>query len=165
MTFEKDANFLSFNYTLTLEKVYQIPPSKIFHIHGDTEKEKGNLIFGHNKTIEEEPELDENGDSNRTPFSDSENIAKYPFNALYKPVDGIIEENQLYFEKLKNVKSIFVLGHGLDVIDIPYFKEILKHTKNAVWNISYHKQNEKEGHLITLQNIGINKISIKMFQM
>lgn len=160
---EKDASFLTFNYTLTLEKVYQIPPSKIFHIHGDTEK--GNLIFGHNKTIEEEPELDENGDSNRTPFSDSENIAKYPLNAFCKPVYNIIQENQLYFEKLKSVKRIFVLGHGLDLIDIPYFKEILKHTKNVFWNVSFLDQNETEKHLTTLQNIGINKNSIKMFQL
>lgn len=163
LIFDNDASFLTFNYTLTLEKVYQIPASKIFHIHGDTEK--GNLIFGHNKTIDKKPELDENGDSNRTLFSDSESIAKYPFNAFCKPVYNIIQENQLYFEKLKSVKRIFVLGHVLDVVDIPYFKEILKHTKNTVWNVSFFCQNEKEKHLTTLQNIGINKNSIAMFQL
>lgn len=162
---EKDALFLNFNYTLTLEKVYQIHLDKIFHIHGDIERRKSDIIFGHNKAIEKDPELDENGDSNRTPFSDSENIAKYPFNAFRKPVYNIIQENQLYFEKLKSVKRIFVLGHGLDVIDIPYFKEILKHTKNVFWNVSFYNQNEKEKHLTTLQNIGINKNSIKMFQL
>lgn len=66
---------------------------------------------------------------------------------------------------MKYVKKIFVLGHGLDDIDIPYFKEILKHTKDAFWNVSYHEAEDEKKHPITLQNIGVNKNSIKMFQL
>lgn len=49
LSLKKNALFLNFNYTLTLEKVYGISPDKIFHIHGDIKREKMELIFGHNK--------------------------------------------------------------------------------------------------------------------
>lgn len=163
MPMEKDSFFINFNYTLLLENVYQIQKDKILHIHGDIEKNK--IVFGHNMLKEEEPELDKNGDSNRTPFSDSESASKYPFYAFYKPVENIIEENKTIFEQLGNVKKIIVLGHSLNEIDLPYFKEILKHTSNAKWEVSYYKENEEEHHFNTLQNIGVCEEDIMMFKL
>lgn len=163
LSFEEDSLFINFNYTLLLENVYQIQPDNIVHIHGDIENNQ--IVFGHNMIIEEESEIDENGYSNRTPFSDSESAAKQPFYSFYKPVENIIEENKHLFERLSTVKKIIILGHSLDEIDIPYFEEILKQTSNATWEVSYHKEWEEEHHFNTLQNIGVSKEDIRMFKL
>lgn len=160
---EKDAFFLSFNYTLTLEEVYKIQKDKIWHIHGDISN--GELIFGHNKTISEKPELDENGDSNRTIFSNSESVAKTLFYNFQKPVESIIADNKNKFESFSEIKNIYVLGHSLNQIDNPYFKEINNCAKFAKWNVSYYRIAEKERHLSTLNRIGVAKKSIKLFRL
>lgn len=163
---EGEAIFLNFNYTLTLEKVYNIPSEKIFHIHGDVENNKDSLIFGHNKELTKIPELNENGDSNRTIFTDSENASKFPFYAFQKPVNEIISENNNYFENIRTIEKIIILGHSLNSIDISYFKEIIKQTKNTtIWKVSFHEDKEKEMHLKTLQRIGIENNRIELFRM
>ncbi len=73
MHFEKDAIFLSFNYTPTLENVYDI--SSVLHIHGyigDSNEEK--LVFGHGEDSSEGevPAFDEDGESNYSPVFDSQ---------------------------------------------------------------------------------------------
>lgn len=61
------ARFITFNYTSTLQNLYGIDNDKILHIHGRAEV-FDELIFGHGETMDEEPELDENGDSKRPKF-------------------------------------------------------------------------------------------------
>ena len=163
LTIEDNSFFITFNYTLLLERVYKIPNDRILHIHGDIEYQQNDkLIFGHNSILEEEPELDENGDSNRTISSGSESASKYPFYALQKPVKEIIEENKKQFECLSTIKKVIVLGHSLNKIDIPYFKEIIGNTNDVKYEVSYHTDWEKENHPLTLQGIGIDKNNIKM---
>lgn len=164
--FDKESIFLTFNYTLTLEEVYKIPSKKILHIHGDIENNQGCLIFGHNEELKTEPELDENGDSNRTMFTDSEAASKSSFYALKKPVSDIIRENKSFFENLSNISDIIILGHSLNSVDIPYFVEIKKYAeKMPKWNVSFHEESEKETHLKALQEIGVIKSCIKFFKM
>ncbi|MDR3651520.1 MAG: bacteriophage abortive infection AbiH family protein [Paludibacter sp.] len=164
LSLNENACFLSFNYTLLLEVFYKIQHENILHIHGNIEDNRGAIIFGHNQTVEEEPEFDENGDSNRTPFSDSEAKAKYPFHALSKPVREIIEDNKSFFEDLCLVNKIVVLGHSLNEIDIPYFEEIHRITSNANWLVTYFDEDEKQKHLFTLQEIGIERECISMIK-
>lgn len=163
---EEESVFLNFNYTLTLEKVYKISSKKIFHIHGDVETDQGCLTFGHNQKLSEELELDENGDSNRTMFTDSENAAKHSFYAFQKPVGDIITKNKTFFESIRSINEIIILGHSLNPVDIPYFEEIKRQTKNTPkWKVSFCKEEEKETHLKTLREIGVAKGSIEFFKM
>ena len=46
----QDALYLTFNYTDTLEQLYQIPESNVLHIHGRASKGE-RLIVGHNHRI------------------------------------------------------------------------------------------------------------------
>jgi hypothetical protein len=164
--FDSKGSFLNFNYTLTLEKVYKIPSANIFHIHGDIETNQNSLIFGHNKELTEMPEIDENGDSNRTMFTDSENAAKYPFYSFQKPVNEIISENKSFFESIRNIDEIEIYGHSLNQIDIPYFEEIIKQTNDSTnWKVSFHKEKERKTHLQTLLKLGINRNRIELFKM
>lgn len=161
---KKDAFFLTFNYTLCLEKVYSIEIDRVFHIHGVVDSDYNSIILGHGSHLEEMPEIDKSGDNNRTPFSDSENAAKYPFYALQKPVADIIEEHHGCFKKIYNINKVVVLGHSLNRIDLPYFKEIIRHTKNINWEVSYYHEQQKESHSQILEDIGVSKENITMFQ-
>lgn len=161
---EEDAFFISFNYTLTLEDKYLIPRDRILHIHGDIETDISALIFGHNDELSKLPEIDKHGDSTRTMFSDSENASRYPFYALQKPVSEIIKSNKDFFKKIKNVHTIIVIGHSLNLIDLPYFREIVKHTKKTTkWKVTYHRDTEEENHLKTLQDIDIDSSNIELY--
>ena len=53
------AMFLSFNYTLVLEKIYHIPEENILHIHGVVGN-KQKLIVGHHVEADESDAFDEN---------------------------------------------------------------------------------------------------------
>lgn len=159
---DMDSFYLNFNYTLTLETLYQIDKQNVFHIHGDIDSDPEELIFGHGATILQEPELDKNGDSNRTIFTDSENAAKYPLSAFYKPVSDIISRYSTLFEEFSNTNTIYILGHSLNSIDIPYFQIISTIAKNAEWNVSYFLESEKEIHLTKLKSIGVPLNKIKL---
>lgn len=118
----KNSFYVNFNYTFTLEEVYHISNDKIFHIHGNLDNVEDDLILGHNKSLEFEDELDINGDSNRTLFSDSERIASSPFYDFQKPVMKIISENQSLYENFRMIKNIIILGHSLNQIDLHILK-------------------------------------------
>lgn len=164
--FEEASIFLNFNYTLTLEEVYQIPSEKILHIHGDVENDPGYLVFGHNKNLRAKPKFDKYGETTRTPFSDSEANAQQPFYRLQKPVKDIIRENKDFFNNLQEINEIIVLGHSLNMIDIPYFKKIKKYAADSSkWKVSFYSDEEKASHLNSLQKIGIDQYSIEFFKM
>jgi hypothetical protein len=63
-----------------------------------------------------------------------------------------------------------VLGHSISEVDLKYFSKIKKSIKkNAIWNISYHSEKEKDKHFETLVKIGvertkINQIKIKVLK-
>jgi hypothetical protein len=163
IAFEPNSLFITFNYTLLLENYYRIPKERVFHIHGSIDNDIENIILGHNQTMKEESELDENGDSNRTLFTDSENAAKYPFHAFFKPVDDIIKKNKFLFESLSSVETVIVLGHSLNHIDRPYFEEIKKQVSiNSNWIVSYRGEKEKNSHMVSLRSLGINESLFKL---
>lgn len=154
LSFGDDDRFFTFNYTATLQFVYGIKNERVFHIHGRSDR-MDDLIFGHGESREEEPELDENGDSNRTIFSDAEGAAKYPFYAFQKPVDEVLKENRNRFESQHDVSDIVVIGHSLNEIDLPYFRRLSECAKDARWNVYYYKCAEKEHHVQQLMKCGV----------
>lgn len=156
--FENDSKILSFNYTTTIQDVYQVDDENIFHIHGRIGSEK--LIIGHGNPIHSEPELDEEGNSNRTMFSDAEGAANSPLHYFKKPVDEIIFTNRYYFDSLECIEMVVVIGHSLNNIDIPYFEKIHKIAPTAHWLASYHTDLEFETHKIKLSEIGIDDSKI-----
>ena len=163
---EQDSFFISFNYTLVLEQVYGIPSSKILHIHGDLNNNYGELIFGHNSVSEEiEQELDENGDSNRTPFSDSKSRSKYPKSALQKPVSDIIEKYKHLFDQLGSVERIIFLGHSLNSIDLPYFSKIFQCVYEPILDVSYYNDDEKNRYLETIKKLGAPLENVTLFKL
>lgn len=161
---DKQSLFLSFNYTDTLTRLYQIESSKILHIHNSIQE--GELVFGHNIELPEVVELDENGNSNRTMFTDSESAAKYLISEFKKPVDAIINQHSDCFNKLNDISEIIILGHSLNEIDMPYYKKIVSIVdKSTIWKVSYYHDNEAEKFKVSLLSIGIEDKRIKFFKL
>lgn len=159
--FKLTGRFISFNYTSLLQAVYEISDDLVFHIHGSLSK-YDNLIFGHGESMEEKPELYENGDSNRTMFTDAESAAGFPFHALKKPVDDILKRNLEYFRSLNNTEVVIVIGHSLNNIDLPYVKRISDMAPGSKWIVSQHSEGEGKSHLRQLEKCGVtsNKITL-----
>lgn len=149
-----DAIYLSFNYTPTLQNVYGVNSEKIFHIHGNAFN-YDKLIFGHSEIMEEEPEFDAGGESNRHMFSDAQTAAKHPFYAFQKPVESILKDNENWFESLIGIDTIIVLGHSLNEVDIPYFKKIVEVLPSSNWIVSYHLEEDLKNHTVQLNACGI----------
>ena len=164
MHFEKDAFFLSFNYTSTIERIYNIP--KVFHIHGyigDNNEES--IVFGHGKETSEGeiPELDENGESNRAPGSDAEAFSHSLFYQFQKPVKDIIDRNQFFFDSLKYTEKVVVLGHSLNDIDMPYISKIRDSISDSLsWIIVCYTDDDRQRAKTVMENIGVAKDSYRL---
>ena len=111
--------------------------------------------------MEEEPELDESGDSNRTMFSDAKAAAKYPFYALQKPVSKVLEENCKLFDSVGHVSEIIVVGHSLNKIDLPYFSKLAACAPNARWLVCCYEEADEVHHVEELVNCGVRCESIR----
>lgn len=158
--------FLNFNYTMTLEEVYQISDKNILHIHGDVENSLGSLIFGHNKNLKRQPEFDTQGERTRGPLSDSEANAQQSFFKLQKQVKDTIHDYNTFFKGLNNIDEIIILGHSLNSIDLPYFKTIKKYAApETKWKVSFYNDDERARHLKALLKIRIDESKIEFFKM
>ena len=158
----EDSIFLTFNYTKTLEDIYEIDAKRIYHIHGVID-DKDSMEFGHGLGVEEldnmlksqEPRIDEvwNKNLNRmirlqivTPkhkelaaFSTIESIV-----SLKKDVEKCIEKNKRFFNEILDVERIYVYGFSFSYIDIPYLEKIIRRTKPEThWVISWYLQDDK----------------------
>lgn len=155
---EFDAKYLIFNYTSTLEKLYNISEKNILHIHNYVTNDINNLIFGHDRIIESSPMLDNEGNSNypTSSFLETEGASKMLLTQFYKDTNKIINENEAFFLSLKYIKEIIVLGHSLNDIDLPYFKHIIKIVGNDIkWKISYHYDTEYEEMKEKMKSFGV----------
>ena len=185
----EDSIFLTFNYTKTLEDIYEIDAKRIYHIHGVID-DKDSMEFGHGLGVEEldnmlksqEPRIDEvwNKKLNRmirlqivTPkhkelaaFSTIESIV-----SLKKDVEKCIEKNKRFFNEILDVERIYVYGFSFSSIDMPYLEKIIRRTKPEThWVISWYLQDDKRRIMdfvirYDIQNItminGIKTISIQ----
>ena len=130
----RDAKFLNFNYTRTLEDFYGIPSSNIIHIHGDLDD--GVLIFGHGEDSIVIPE-----------GADVLSRAMYRLSAANrKPVHKRIRKYDYFFKSLSSIKEIYFIGFGIrdeNGVDAPYFREIFKQAPDvSIYVDQFDKQNE-----------------------
>ena len=109
--------YLTFNYTKTLEDIYNIQSENICHIHGI---QGSKLIVGHGiETLG-----DEYNDFRR--YGVASSIFEDMNACLYKNTNTCLEENKFFFERCSNVDEIFIFGWSANDIDIPYLRKIRK---------------------------------------
>lgn len=136
----KYAKFLSFNYTRTLEDVYQIKPNNILHIH---ETIIGNrpLVVGYGESRFEDEEF--------IPEDDTIDVVliKNLLSHCRKPVDAILKEStpNNWFKSLSEITSVIVYGHSCSKVDKPYFETVIRNIKaNASWTFYVHDENKNK---------------------
>lgn len=171
---DKESLFLNFNYTNTLERYYNIKRENICYIHNKAD-DVGDVILGHGEdrfesfskveikpdklSDKEEEYWRDEMSAQESFYSDlAEEEVKNIHNYLKKETAIHIERNKYFFEKLSEITKIYVFGHSLNEIDLPYFKHIAKMNQNkAMWFVSYHKKDEKNFRT-RLGEIGIKNI-------
>lgn len=132
-------HFINFNYTSTLQKVYQIPKNNVFHIHGNIWK---NIIFGHNgqslsHLVEHE--------SHDPWFDEARERISSIYGAFHKPVEEILERSQSQLNSYGNITRIMVIGHSISDIDKLYFQFILNQYPKADWENYNHISDKYDG--------------------
>lgn len=130
----KESRYLTFNYTLTLEKLYDIKKN-ILHIHGKvkdkdhpSEKEE-KLIVG---CVERQGRSAYSEDVMERGVEDELNNE---FNRFNKPSDHLMRSEISFFKSLNDITRVVVLGHSLSDIDIIYLSQIAQSVdKDAHWH-------------------------------
>lgn len=147
------ALFCNFNYSLTLEKLYDIPESQILHIHGKAGGAE-ELVLGHGKSEQEleemmaadEPPLSEDDEGDDYVTQRAKGAAIVGVYGQRKKVDDVIRKHKEWFNSLGDVTHIHFYGHSFGDVDLPYFREIFKSVnKNKVKIVANaHTAEDKE---------------------
>lgn len=167
---DKNALFLNFNYTNTLQKIYSVSNDRILHIHGSAMNDSSPLILGHGWQRKEYELLSRSNDENTdVRVAGGNELIDDLLSRTFKPTKKIICKNKAFFNRLHTVTEVFVLGHSLSEIDKPYFVEILKKVRpDATWTISYYvkkgevESNVKDATKHAAEEIGIPTSRLKL---
>jgi len=173
----KQSNFINFNYTEFLEKIYEVSQNNIWYIHGDRRKNNKELILGHAPGAQFEDETDQNkmnskgmSVKNQTAY-DLRETAGYGLIAYYdattKKSTDVIKDNKDKFETFTQTENIIVIGHSLSQVDYLYFKEIIKHNHRAVdinWYISWYSSEDLERIEQFVTEMGILSSKVRLFR-
>ena len=142
LNIKNNSLFLTFNYTKTLEEIYEVKKENICYIHNRV-GDGANLIFGH---CWDKKKVMHNRSTPSTDDIVEDEVNSKFISKLLKNCDNIIYNHFEFFKSLKNTSQIYILGHSLSKVDMPYFKEIIGSIdKTKVkWTISFHSDNDKK---------------------
>lgn len=148
--FNSNSCFINFNYTNTLEHIYQVFRKNIFYIHGNV-VEGDKLVWGHNQYQRWDSNIDGISIERFFPPAKFEKI----FNESYlkstdKQCEMHISELQKWLRhrsefRFRKIKEIYILGHSLGEVDKLYFQYFAKKLKSkCFWKISYYEGEKRE---------------------
>jgi len=160
---DRTAGFLSFNYTDTLQKIYKIPNSNILHIHGRIKDAEASIILGHAwkpdlAEISKEYGPEEEQD---TRLIEGLGIVEDYFKRTFKQTERIIAEKESFFTKMGPVREVFVLGHSLSEVDLPYFQKLVECVNDSCkFVVSYYSEAEYRTHQKTFKILGLENVKL-----
>ena len=139
--FDDETEFLTFNYTNTLETVYNISKSKICHIHGEQGEA---IIVGHG--VEENPYLEETWKT----FVINDCLRRM-FDELKKDVCGCFYEHSDFFQrvKLSEIEDIYSIGFSFSEPDLSYICQLCKliDTEKVTWHLAKFDEKNKDNEI------------------
>lgn len=115
----------------------------MLHIHGSAEDNYiGDPIIGHCDHLEIEKRYQFSRDADEK-FDEALASVQYAIadylEKIYKDTDFLIRTNQCFFEKLKNIDRIIIIGWSAGEVDIPYMKAIRNSVNEiASWTVFYY---------------------------
>ena len=154
--------FLSFNYTNTLEVLYDVPKDKITYIHGDASKSE-ELVLGH-RSDDWYPEWDRANPDEDVRLLEAGEIMDRHFENTKKQIEEIIGKHKNFFVTCCEYDEIYVLGLSYNDTDRIYLQEIAMNNDKAKWYFNWHSIEDREriGHYA--MNLGVQnykKINIE----
>ncbi len=147
---DEDSLYLSFNYTETLEKIYDVPGYLIDHIHGLRSgaaeyysaesafpNTVGKMIVGHGN--DESREFDSS-------YINKERILQETIEELRKPVDSLLREHTALWGYIfqGGIREVYSFGFSFSDVDIPYIQQIvvsLKYGEDVTWYLNKYDDN------------------------
>lgn len=156
--------FLSFNYTNTLEVLYDVPKSKITYIHGDASK-SDELVLGH-RSDDWYPEWDRTNPDEDVRLLEASEIMDRHFENTKKQIEEIIEGHKDFFVTCYEYDEIYVLGLSYNDTDRMYLQEIAVHNDKATWYFNWHSIEDRECIDHYALNLGVQnykKINIEQW--
>lgn len=167
--------FLTFNYTKTLEKLYNIPSIQILHIHGCIDDNE-EFVLGHGIDVDElrnmllvndpvppcENDLEEYEQwkmemEQEHPFHQqlAEDAAIHGVASQKKPVEKLLQQYKYFFDSLNEVTHVHIYGMSFSEVDAPYLNKVANMAQNAKWEISdYNSKCQIQiNNFIALHNI------------
>lgn len=180
---DKEAFYINFNYTQTLETIYGVPQKRVIHLHGKVGD--NNYILGHGRTFEyinkriRDNNLPPNGLSEEELekwYSENydevyENIVESTTSKFYsykKNVDKIIEVHSNLFDKLSNIRKICIYGYSFSDIDNPYIEKIIDKVKdksNLFFEVSWFSEIDKVNINNFFNSVSISDKQIKLIKL
>lgn len=160
--FKSGDAILTFNYTSTIEYLFDVPIDvPIYHIHGCYE-EGTPLIFGYKKNINSYTNKWTNIESEDMDFYiGQQREVVYSFYAKWEKhlqLLGLIN----FLSRCRNVERVLVLGHSMSYVDAEYMEQVEMALCPNAWNISYFTCDDIRR--IQSQNYSFNK-KIKFFKL
>lgn len=178
---DKNALFLNFNYTNTLGSYYGIEDDNILFIHNEAMDEEAELVLGHGVhpdnfkfKLPEPPEgisdedleewRQEMGDRYSYSYVSGQHEIRTYFSKSFKQTKTIIKNNIGFFEMLKEVRNIIVIGHSLSEVDELYIKKVNDCIKSddAIWTVTYYSESAKDSHKEKLLSLGLSESQINV---
>ena len=156
---DKDAYFITFNYSDTLERCYGVPNKQIFYIHGRANSDD-ELILGSGISSGEIFENNFNGEF--TGDEDHDNLIR-EVGRLKKPISQIIHRNPQVFKKHEELKAITIMGISFSEIDIPYLQHLNTLNPQVVkWNLCFHSLEDLRRIVKFVEASGISCDSLQL---
>lgn len=165
LTVNRSGKFFSFNYTPTLQELYDVNPSEIVHIHGVVSDAIEDVILGHGWELEDRPKLEAGLDpeSIDTRVMEGNDLIDGYFEETFKPTDNLINQHAQFFSSLAQVSEVYVWGHSLSSVDMPYFVEIAKATaqSNPTWHVSHYGPSSVPHNEAAIAGLGVSAAKIQ----
>ena len=175
---DRDAIYLTFNYTDTLTQYYGIPDENILFIHKKAAADVDELILGHGidpENFREEPlkppvglsdeDLERwweyQADQYDYSYDRGKNAINQYFSATFKGTEKIIKDNENFFEQLNEIDEVYILGHSLAEVDLPYFRKLTQSVKpNAKWVATFYDPANEVRHRNKIKELGIKEVLV-----
>lgn len=186
---KKDAAFINFNYTEFLESNYNVEKDRILYIHGNRSDKSKDIVLGHGRNPRRIYgfSYDTKYKDNITSFEDLEGnsekslrnpiklfAANYVSNRLReyfyahsKKTEDIISDNIDFFNNLRFVEEVYVIGHSMSQVDHPYFRKIIEENrsfKKIKWKISYYGEEDKKRIEDGISKMGLDMEDVEFFK-
>ncbi|UQQ12620.1 bacteriophage abortive infection AbiH family protein [Xanthomonas arboricola] len=152
-----NALYLTFNYTSTLSKLYDIDPARVLHIHDHADDAADELVLGHAWNPQSRVSLNDRPDIEEidTRLMEANDIIDNYFSATFKRSEELVALYKPFFDSLRTIEQVIVLGHSLSRVDSTYFRALLQQPSVAAarWTVACRSAQEwpdKEQWLIAI---------------